>query len=184
MKSFRISLAAAVVLIFISAVTAGAATVTFTPGHSTDLTGYTQGGFTFGEDWQSDYDDGRNAPFMEYYDRSHSIVYDGTFTFNSMMLGAWPHLTYGNGSGTLNIRFFDINGALIDEGSIYLPSDASLYAYTDTVSGVHSILFPATGGFWPRLDSITFNSECVPEPATMLLLGLGMLGLAGIRRMK
>lgn len=34
---------------------------------------------------------------------------------------------------------------------------------------------------WARLD-VTVNGVSVPEPATMLLLGLGLIGLAGVRR--
>jgi hypothetical protein len=168
-----------------STVAANAAVQTFTAPVEDDwygLNGWSQGGFTFSGPWTNYGRDSRNAPFMELYDQAHSITYNGTFTFNSMSLGGWPWDNYGNSGGTVSFDFLDINGAVIDSGSLTLPGDNAFYAYSDTVEGVHSIAFNSYG-FWPRLDSINYNgSESVPEPASMLLLSLGLVGLVGFRK--
>ncbi len=183
MKYFRSALVISIMFLFVSAVAATAATQTFTAPvvANDDLDGWTQGGFTFNGPWDNYGNDSRNAPFMESYGSTHYITYAGTFTFNSMSLGGWPWDNYWDQGGTLYFNFLDSNGIIIDSGSFRLPGDNSFYSYNDTVYGVHSIVFNSYG-FWPRLDSITYSSESVPEPATMLLLGLGLVGIAGYRK--
>ena len=44
--------------------------------------------------------------------------------------------------------------------------------------------FSAPAGTYVLVDRLHIATECVPEPCTMLLLGSGLLGLAGFSRKK
>jgi hypothetical protein len=65
-------------------------------------------------------------------------------------------------------------------------SSSTATGRTDLLQTLNGTFIPNSSGFLPafRIISETAPPTGVPEPATMLLLGLGLIGMAGVRRFR
>jgi hypothetical protein len=85
----------------------------------------------------------------------------------------------GSGIGNV-IGTFSDNSTI--QASVAYNSTQSTFALSSDWTGLKSVTFTANGFGARALDNIVLNTVDVPEPASILLLGLGLVGLSSRRK--
>lgn len=107
-----------------------------------------------------------------------------TFDFNSTYLtAAWNH------DLNINVQGY-LNGSLVYNQTVVVSDDASTL-FNFNYLGIDQLKFVSFGGTDAGtpgggehfvMDNFTYNAQAVPEPATIGLMGLGLLGFVLTRR--
>jgi len=129
-----------------------------------------------GSGWQNEQTSGANL-----FGTTDGFV---NLTFTSLVSDLTMDVLNGTGASTFTVNLYDANDILFSSTNNNLPDWPSAWHFSYNGGGIAKATILGNNDF--AVDTISFNTSAtdIPEPATLTLLGAGLLGAFASRRRK